>query len=208
MAFPSEHYITRSSSNNGGGGGGALRLSLALAAIFLFVYIIMGPRGNSSSLQDSSTSCQCDCDCADAADSKFLDLPSGERDPSLPSSDNLERVTVNDSINGSYADCGTNDPEIKQEVEKDRLALLSEEIVLQKLVANETLQRTKTLTTESGLVYSHYKREAEKCISQVETCEEARERAEAELREELKITASWEQRALELGWSSGSKRVH
>ncbi|CAI0551078.1 unnamed protein product [Linum tenue] len=93
-------------------------------------------------------------------------------------------------------------------MEKDILALLSEEIVLQKLVANESLQRSKSLLTESGVVYTHYKREAEKCIAQVETCEEARERAEAELREELKVTALWEQRALEFGWSSsGKKRV-
>ncbi|CAN1232853.1 Phosphoglycerate mutase-like protein AT74 [Linum perenne] len=99
-------------------------------------------------------------------------------------------------------DCRTSDPEIKEEVEKDTLALLSEELVLQKLVANETLQRTKSLVAESGIVYSHYKRETEKCIAQMETCEEARERAEAELRVELKATASWERRARELGWSS------
>ncbi|CAL1407276.1 unnamed protein product [Linum trigynum] len=180
MAHPSEHYASSRSS-------GAVRVSLILTAVFLVVYIAMGNRGNSSSLDSSSSSCQCDCDCAE--DSALLDLPA-------------------DSINSSYADCSTSDPEIKEEMEKDRLALLSEEIVLQKLVANESLQRSKSLLTESGVVYTHYKREAEKCIAQVETCEEARERAEAELREELKVTALWEQRALEFGWSSsGKKRV-
>ena len=106
-----------------------------------------------------------------------------------------------------FADCGKNDPDVNEELEKDIVDLLSEEIALQKIVSNDTLERTWVLTMDTKRASSHYQKEAEKCNAGVEICEEARERAEAEVREELKLTALWEKRARELGWKD-SKNVY
>lgn len=98
------------------------------------------------------------------------------------------------------ADCGKDDPVMNEEMNKDLLTMLSEELNLQKIVANETLEHTKRLIMDSKKTFSHYQKEAEKCNVGVETCEEARERAEAELIEELRLSALWENRAREYGW--------
>ncbi|KAK8652616.1 hypothetical protein V6N13_126644 [Hibiscus sabdariffa] len=105
------------------------------------------------------------------------------------------------------AGCGENEPELSEELEKDTVALLSEEIALQKIVNNDTTERTLALTMDAKRASSQYQKEAEKCIAGVETCEEGRERAEAQLREELKLTALWEKRARQLGWGR-RKRVY
>lgn len=98
------------------------------------------------------------------------------------------------------ADCGKHDPILNEEMNKGLLTMLSEELNLQKIVANETLEHTKQLIMDARKTFSHYQKEAEKCNIGVETCEEARERAEAELIEEHKLTTLWENRASEYGW--------
>lgn len=90
---------------------------------------------------------------------------------------------------------------MKEEMEKDIIALMSEELSLQQTVANETLQRADAALMGARKVSSLFQREAEKCNVGVETCEEARERAEAELAEELRLSEAWEKRARELGWN-------
>ncbi|KAK7258820.1 hypothetical protein RIF29_24407 [Crotalaria pallida] len=97
-------------------------------------------------------------------------------------------------------DCGKDDPAMNEEMNKDILTMLSEELTLQKIVANETLEHTKRLIMDSRKTFSQYQKEAEKCNLGVETCEAARERAEAELIEELRLSALWENRAREYGW--------
>ena len=71
---------------------------------------------------------------------------------------------------------------------------------MQKTVANETLQRSEALLTSARRVSSRYQKEAEKCTAGMEICEEAWERAEAQLAEELRASEVWERRARELGW--------
>uniref|UniRef100_F6HU11 Phosphoglycerate mutase-like protein AT74 n=1 Tax=Vitis vinifera TaxID=29760 RepID=F6HU11_VITVI len=105
----------------------------------------------------------------------------------------------NDELN----DCGDHDPDMKEEMKKGRLALLAEELRLQKNVTDDRLERTKELTTEVRKASSQYRKEVEKCSVGIETCEEAREKAEAALVDELKLSALWEERARELGWSHG-----
>ncbi|XP_034680161.1 uncharacterized protein LOC117930594 [Vitis riparia] len=100
-------------------------------------------------------------------------------------------------------DCGDHDPDMKEEMKKGRLALLAEELRLQKNVTDDRLERTKELTTEVRKASSQYRKEVEKCSIGIETCEEAREKAEAALVDELKLSALWEERARELGWSHG-----
>ncbi|KAL0854659.1 hypothetical protein Bca101_059811 [Brassica carinata] len=76
-------------------------------------------------------------------------------------------------------DCGSDDPELKQEMEKHFVDLL---------------------TKEMKLVASQYQKEAEKCNAATKICESTRERAGALLIKERKITAFWEKRARQSGW--------
>lgn len=85
-------------------------------------------------------------------------------------------------------------------MEKSIVVLLSEELTLQKAVVNETLRHSSALIMNARKASAHYQREAEKCNAGIETCEDARERAERELMVERRITAMWENRAREYGW--------
>ncbi|KAE8701605.1 Calmodulin-binding protein isoform 1 [Hibiscus syriacus] len=102
--------------------------------------------------------------------------------------------------NLSVTDCGSNDPDLKQEMEKQFVDILMEELKLQEAVADEHSRHVNITFGEAKRVASQYQKEAEKCISATETCEEARERAEALLIRERKVTTSWEQRARQMGW--------
>lgn len=159
---------------------GVYRLVLFLVGAVLVGYTVGPPfRGRikkSSSVVPASCPCFCEC-----SSELGLALPLGP-------------------INDSFTDCGKHDPELSVEMEKDTVALLSEELALQKIVANETLQRSKELIMDARKASSHYQREAEKCTAGIETCEEARERAEKELGEESRLSALWEKRAREHGW--------
>ncbi|KAL2593955.1 hypothetical protein AAZV13_12G158800 [Glycine max] len=56
---------------------------------------------------------------------------------------------------------------------------------------------------ESKKIASQYQKEADKCNSGMETCEEAREKAEMALVAQKKLSALWEQRARQKGWNEG-----
>ncbi|WJX25183.1 hypothetical protein P8452_14247 [Trifolium repens] len=77
--------------------------------------------------------------------------------------------------NLSVSDCGGNNPELKEEMEK--------------AVCGSSNGGTKVT-----------RREADKCVAATETCEQAREQAEAKLTKERKITLVWEKRARQMGW--------
>ncbi|KAE8668554.1 serine carboxypeptidase S28 family protein [Hibiscus syriacus] len=102
--------------------------------------------------------------------------------------------------NLSITDCGNNDPDLKQEMEKQFVDLLTEELKLQEAVAEEHSRHMNITIGEAKRVASQYQKEVEKCIAATETCEEARERAEASLIRERKVTTLWEQRARQMGW--------
>ncbi|KAD3067976.1 hypothetical protein E3N88_35856 [Mikania micrantha] len=97
-------------------------------------------------------------------------------------------------------DCGKDDPDLKEEMEKQFVDLLSEELKLQKTVGEAHIRHMNTTFGEARRVASQYQKEAEKCNTATETCEQAREQAEALTRQEKKLTSLWEQRARELGW--------
>lgn len=105
-------------------------------------------------------------------------------------------------IIGSFrdADCGKNDPQLNEEMKKDIATLLAEEISLQKNVTDDVLNRTKALIMSAKRASSHYQKESEKCNIGIDTCEVGREKAEAALIEERKLSALWETRAIEFGW--------
>ncbi|XP_010942124.1 uncharacterized protein [Elaeis guineensis] len=103
-------------------------------------------------------------------------------------------------INLSITDCGKHDPELNKEMEKQFVDLLTEELKLQEVVAEEHTHHMNATVVEAKRVASQYQKEAEKCNAATEICEAARERAEAALTKEKKITALWERRARQLGW--------
>lgn len=85
-------------------------------------------------------------------------------------------------------------------MEKQLADLLSEEIKLQRMVAEEHFNRMNITLGEARRLGTQYQRESEKCNAATETCEQARERAEALITKEKKLTSAWEQRARQLGW--------
>lgn len=105
-----------------------------------------------------------------------------------------------------HAGCTSEDPEMNEEMKKDIIALLSEEISLQKNVTRDSLEHTQALTMDTKRTASYYKKEARKCYAMVDACEDARKRAAAAIVDERKFTVLWEERARGLGWNDG-KRV-
>ncbi|XP_020885485.1 uncharacterized protein LOC9314810 isoform X2 [Arabidopsis lyrata subsp. lyrata] len=96
--------------------------------------------------------------------------------------------------------CGSNDPELKEEMEKQFVDLLTEELKLQEAVADEHSRHMNVTLAVAKRVASQYQKEAEKCNAATEICESARERAQALLLKERKITFLWERIARQLGW--------
>lgn len=159
---------------------GVLRLVLVLMGVCLVGYTIGPPFY--WRLKEHSTgqaSCPCVCDCSSEEEYLFIPL---------------------EMVNNSFPGCGKHDPDTNEEMEKDTIDLLSEELNLQKAVANDALEHAKELIMDTRRASSHYQKEAEKCSAGIETCEEARERAERELVEELRLSELWENRAHEYGW--------
>lgn len=103
-------------------------------------------------------------------------------------------------VNLTITDCGGDDPEMKEEMKKQYVDLLSEEMKLQQTVGEEHAHHVNITFGEAKRVASQYQREADKCIAATETCEQARERSQALLTKERKVTSLWEQRARQLGW--------
>lgn len=85
-------------------------------------------------------------------------------------------------------------------MEKQFVDLLTEELKLQEAVSEERVHHMNITFAEAKRAASQYQREAEKCNAATETCEEARERSEALLIKERKVTSLWERRARQMGW--------
>lgn len=97
---------------------------------------------------------------------------------------------------------------MSEDTEKNFADLLSEELKLREAEALENQQRADMALLEAKKLTSSYQKEADKCNSGMETCEEAREKAEATLTAQKKLTALWEQRARQKGWREGMTKSH
>ncbi|KAH6802963.1 hypothetical protein C2S51_034409 [Perilla frutescens var. frutescens] len=157
---------------------------LVLVGLLMICYVERHSKKYSAALAISCSPCSCDC----VSDTTLLSLPS-------------------EVSNTSFADCGKDDPEIRNEMKKDMVALLTEEISLHANVTGDSLQRTNELIMIAKRASSHFQKEADKCIVGVETCEAARERAGAALIEERKLTALWMSRAQESGWKDDINQI-
>ncbi|KAI5060439.1 hypothetical protein GOP47_0024859 [Adiantum capillus-veneris] len=166
-----------------------LKLVAVFIAIGLAIYIF-GPSlfwqvaTGVSEDTDSVGNCPpCACDCT--ADGESMLLPGVGNTPSL--------------------DCDKMDPLLKDDLDKNSLELLSEELKVQEKVSEESQQHADAALLDAKKLASQYQKEAEKCNSGMETCEEAREKSEAALIAQKKISILWEKRARELGWRDRAK---
>ncbi|GLT28299.1 hypothetical protein SLA2020_032410 [Shorea laevis] len=165
----------------------ALKLGLGLLGLCLFGYIVGPPlywhfmEGLAAVSRSSNTCPPCLCDCSSQP---TLSIPEG-------------------LSNGSFADCAKHDPDVGEDTEKNYAELLTEELKLREAEALENQQRADMALLEAKKIASQYQKEADKCNSGMETCEEAREKAEAALVAQKKLTAMWETRARQKGWREG-----
>ncbi|KAJ4913404.1 Uncharacterized protein Rs2_08025 [Raphanus sativus] len=136
-------------------------------------------------LSHQSLSSSNDGDNAGALDLHFISFSGGFR-PLHRQTRLLQLVGL---ANLTVTDCGGDDPELKQEMEKQFVDLETEELKLQEAVADEHSRHMNVTLAEAKRVASHYQKEAEKCNAATEICESAKERAEALLIKERKITA-------------------
>ncbi|XP_030533423.1 uncharacterized protein LOC115742991 [Rhodamnia argentea] len=167
----------------------AMKWAIAVMAVCILCYIVGPPLHwhvtealASVRRHGSSVSCPpCRCDCSSQ--------------PLLSIGDEL--------INNTFTDCVKHDPEVTEEMEKSFTNLLMEELRLREAQSLENQQRADIMLLEAKKMASQYQKEADKCSSGMETCEEARERAEGILEEQRRVTAMWELRARQRGWQEG-----
>ncbi|PKI54368.1 uncharacterized protein LOC116204649 [Punica granatum] len=165
-----------------------VRVGLGVVGLCIIGYILGPPlywhfmEGIAAFSHSSSPACSpCECDCSSQP---LLSIP--------------EALS-----NGSFADCVKHDPEVGEVTEKNYADLLSEELKLREVEALESQRRADMALLEAKKLTSQYQKEADKCNSGMETCEEAREKAEATLAAQKKLTAMWELRARQRGWKEG-----
>ncbi|KAL8145520.1 uncharacterized protein LOC141684085 isoform X2 [Apium graveolens] len=105
-------------------------------------------------------------------------------------------------------DCAKHDPEVGEDTENNVAELLSEELRLREAEFTENQQRADMALLEAKKITSQYQKEADKCNSGMETCEEAREKAEVTLLAQKRLTSLWELRARQRGWKEGVDKSH
>ncbi|XP_021766674.1 uncharacterized protein LOC110731149 [Chenopodium quinoa] len=158
-------------------------VKMATGILGMCVGYIVGPplywQGLAAFSHSSSSCSPCLCDCSSSY--PFLSLPQG--------------------LNRSFTDCMKHDPEVSEEMEKHFADLVADELRQKEAEASENQRRSDMGLLEAKKFASQYQKEADKCNSGMETCEEARERAEEALEAQRKITAMWEQRARQKGWN-------
>ncbi|PPS08838.1 hypothetical protein GOBAR_AA11802 [Gossypium barbadense] len=91
-----------------------------------------------------------------------------------------------------FADCAKHDPVVNEDIEKHFAELLTEELKLREVEGLEIQQHVDMALLEAKKLASQYQKEADKCNSSMETCEEAREKAEEALPAQMKLTTMWE----------------
>ncbi|XP_058095112.1 uncharacterized protein LOC131240709 isoform X2 [Magnolia sinica] len=162
---------------------GVLKGVVGLLAICLAVYIVGPPlywhftEGLAAVGRASSSCPPCVCDCSSQP---LLSMPE---------------------------DCGKRDAEVNDDMERNFTDLLSEELKLREAESLENQRRADMQLLEAKKMASQYQKEADKCNSGMETCEEAREKAESALQAQKRLSEMWEMRARQRGWKEGTARI-
>nr|ACU14631.1 unknown [Glycine max] len=169
-------------------GGVVVRFGLWVVAMCIAGYIVAPPLYwhliellNHSSVSSSSSCAPCVCDCSSQP---IITIPQG-------------------LSNSSFEECAKHNPKVDGDTENNVAELLSEELTLRETEALKNQHRADMALLESKKIASQYQKEADKCNSGMETCEEAREKAEMALVAQKKLTALWELRACQKGWNEG-----
>ncbi|XP_058086015.1 uncharacterized protein LOC131233341 [Magnolia sinica] len=97
-------------------------------------------------------------------------------------------------------DCGKRNLEVNEETERGLSDLLMEELKLKEAEALEKQQHVNMVVLEAKKAASQYQKEADKCNFGMESCEEAREKAEDALLDQKRQSTMWEMRARQRGW--------
>uniref|UniRef100_A0A453LY03 DUF1068 domain-containing protein n=2 Tax=Aegilops tauschii subsp. strangulata TaxID=200361 RepID=A0A453LY03_AEGTS len=105
-------------------------------------------------------------------------------------------------------DCAKQFKEVKNHASGEETELLIEELKQREEDATEAQQQADVKLLEAKKLASQYQKEADKCSSGMDTCEEAREKSAESLLGQRKLTALWEERARELGWKPGNVKPH
>lgn len=172
---------------------GVLKGVVAILALCLAGYIVGPPLywHSLEALAASSSSASCPscppCDCSSSL--PLLSIPQ-------------------ELSNNSFADCAKHDPDVGEDTENNLTELLSEELKLREAEFTENQQRADMALLEAKKITSQYQKEADKCNSGMETCEEAREKAEVTLLSQKRLTSLWELRARQRGWKEGVDKSH
>ncbi|VAI37356.1 unnamed protein product [Triticum turgidum subsp. durum] len=107
-----------------------------------------------------------------------------------------------------FPDCAKQFKEVKSGASGEETELLIEELKQREEEATEAQQQADVKLLEAKKLASQYQKEADKCSSGMDTCEEAREKSAESLLGQRKLTALWEERARELGWKPGNVNLH
>ncbi|KAK4420545.1 hypothetical protein Salat_2004900 [Sesamum alatum] len=164
---------------------GVLKAVVGVIAVCIAAYIIGPPLywQLMEGFASASASCPpCDCDC------DSLPLLSIAQGPN----------------NASFTECAKHNPDVNEDTQKKFAELLSEELKQRSTKALENQHRANMALLEAKKMTSQYQKEADKCNSGMETCEEAREKSEANLLAQKQLTAMWELRARQRGWKDGN----
>ncbi|WOK97084.1 hypothetical protein Cni_G05792 [Canna indica] len=166
----------------GGVNPNLVRVVLVVMALVLAGYIVGPPLywHLVEALGHSSACPSCACDCSAQP---LLSLPQ-------------------ELLNVSVTDCAKRNSDVSEEMDKNFMDLLTEELKLKEEEGTKAHHSSDAMLLEAKKLASQYQKEADKCSSGMDTCEEDRERAEAALSEQKKLSAMWELRARQRGWKS------
>ncbi|KAL8136846.1 hypothetical protein V2J09_002847 [Rumex salicifolius] len=92
------------------------------------------------------------------------------------------------------------DEDSGEESQRSNASILIEKLRMKESEAVESQHRAETALLEAKKLTSQFQKDADKCTSGMETCEEAKEKAEVALELQRKLNAMWEMRARQKGW--------
>ncbi|CAH9081601.1 unnamed protein product [Cuscuta epithymum] len=182
----SHHHHHHKHGRNNGGGGKTWRSPTTVATasvmgVCIIAGYLIGPPLYWLLSDAAATSCPlCLCDCT--------------LKPLLSHQNGLLNAT-------SFIDCMEHDQtEVREGAERNFTRQLVEELHKREGEVHEIQQKAEQALLEAKKLTSQYQKEAEKCTSGMETCEEAREKAEAVLEAQREVSSMWELRARQKGW--------